>query len=224
MIILIWSRNCSTHKIFLVYKIITSLRFLNNVPGSVDTVRLENPYSTILRGSRTIEHTHTNKHRKHTQISQTNTNIANKHKYRKHTQISQTYTKNEISQPHIKLYLSQIDHRNNKLNIARHMNIQDIHKNDILQTHWIITNTHIIFANSNMTCTKFSQFVWPLSYSVWDVFNNFLLIDATDRSKISSDKKRFFIALSLYPLSFFANTPFNARMSSSYSSIFWFSL
>ena len=54
----------------------------------------------------------------------------------------------------------------------------------------------------------FSQFVWPLSYSVWEVFNNFLLIDATDRSKISSDQKHFFIALSLYPLSFFANTPF----------------
>ena len=27
--------------------------------------------------------------------------------------------------------------------------------------------------------------------------------------KISSDQKRFFIALSPYPLSFFANTPFN---------------
>ena len=37
-----------------------------------------------------------------------------------------------------------------------------------------------------------------------------LLIDATDRSKISSDQKRFFIALSLYPLSFFANTLFNS--------------
>ena len=55
---------------------------------------------------------------------------------------------------------------------------------------------------------QFSEFVWPLSYLVWDVFNNLLLIDATDRSKISSDQKRFFIALSLYPLSFFANTPF----------------
>ena len=54
---------------------------------------------------------------------------------------------------------------------------------------------------------QFSHFVWPLSYSVWDVFNNFLLIDVTDRSKISSDQKRFFNALSLYPLSFFANTP-----------------
>ena len=52
------------------------------------------------------------------------------------------------------------------------------------------------------------QFVWTPCYSVWDVFNNFLLINATDRSKIISDQKRFFIALSLYPLSFFANTPF----------------
>ena len=59
----------------------------------------------------------------------------------------------------------------------------------------------------------FSQFVWPLSCSVWDVFNNFLLIDATDRIKISSDQKRFFIALSLYPLSFFANTPFKCITS-----------
>ena len=53
-----------------------------------------------------------------------------------------------------------------------------------------------------------SEFVWTLRYSVLVVFNNFLLIDATERSKISSDQKRFFIALSLYPLSFFANTPF----------------
>ena len=58
---------------------------------------------------------------------------------------------------------------------------------------------------------QFSQFVWPLSYSVWDVFNNFLLIDATDRSKISSDQKRFFIALILYPLSFFANSHFKYK-------------
>ena len=55
------------------------------------------------------------------------------------------------------------------------------------------------------------QFVWALRSSVWDVFINFLLIGATDRSKISSDQKRFFIALSLYPLSFFANTPFKAK-------------
>ena len=59
---------------------------------------------------------------------------------------------------------------------------------------------------------QFSEFVWPLSYSEWDVFNKFLLIDATYRSKISSDQKRFFIALSLYPLSFFAKNPFNFKL------------
>ena len=52
------------------------------------------------------------------------------------------------------------------------------------------------------------QFEWALRSSVWGVFINFLLIEATDKSKISIDQKRFFIALSLYPLSFFANTPF----------------
>ena len=52
------------------------------------------------------------------------------------------------------------------------------------------------------------KFVWTLLSSVLVVFNNFLLIDATDKSKISSDQKRFFIAFSQYPFSFFANTPF----------------
>ena len=42
----------------------------------------------------------------------------------------------------------------------------------------------------------------------WVVFNNFLLIDATDRSKISSNHCRIFFDVSLYPLSLFANTPF----------------
>ena len=49
-------------------------------------------------------------------------------------------------------------------------------------------------------------FVWILRSSVLVVFNNFLLIDATDRSKISSILKRLFFDVSLYPLSFFANT------------------
>ena len=56
------------------------------------------------------------------------------------------------------------------------------------------------------------QFVWVLRSSVWDFFINFLLKDATDRSKNSSDEKRFFIALTLYPLSFFAKTPFNLKL------------
>ena len=42
-------------------------------------------------------------------------------------------------------------------------------------------------------------------------FLQFYLIDATDRSKISSDRKRFFIALSQYPLSFIANTSFKYK-------------
>ena len=56
---------------------------------------------------------------------------------------------------------------------------------------------------------QLSEFVWTLRSSVWVVFNHFLLIDATDKSKIRSDQKRLFSAVSLYPLSFFANTPFN---------------
>ena len=44
---------------------------------------------------------------------------------------------------------------------------------------------------------QFSQFGWMLRYSVQVVFNNFLLIDATDRSKISSDQKRLFFAVRL---------------------------
>ena len=52
-----------------------------------------------------------------------------------------------------------------------------------------------------------SEFVWTLRSSIWVVFNNFLLIDATYRSKISSDQKRLFFAVRLYPLAFFANTP-----------------
>ena len=55
---------------------------------------------------------------------------------------------------------------------------------------------------------QLSEFVWTLRSSVWVVFNNFLLIDATDKSKISRNRKCFFFAVSLYPLSFFANTSF----------------
>ena len=39
-------------------------------------------------------------------------------------------------------------------------------------------------------------------------FSNYLLIDATDRSKISSDQKRLFFAESPYPLTFFSIIPF----------------
>ena len=77
--------------------------------------------------------------------------------------------------------------------------------NDLFEIKWIF------YSLSRML--QLSEFVWALSYSVLDGYNKFLLIDATDRSKISSDQKRFFIALSLYPLSFFANTPFKERVT-----------
>ena len=41
------------------------------------------------------------------------------------------------------------------------------------------------------------------------VFNNLLLLDATDRSKISRNPHQMFFEGSLYPHSFFANSPFN---------------
>ena len=55
-----------------------------------------------------------------------------------------------------------------------------------------------------------SEFVWTLRSPLWVVFNNFLLIDATDRSKIRSDLKRLFFVVST-PFSIFANTPFKGR-------------
>ena len=78
---------------------------------------------------------------------------------------------------------------------------------------WMICLILIWYFYGLSRMLQLPQFVWALRSSVWGVFINFLLIDATDRSKISSDQKRFFIALSLYPLSFFANTPFNIIIS-----------
>ena len=81
---------------------------------------------------------------------------------------------------------------------------------------WMICLKLNWFFYSLSRMLQFSQFVWALRSSVWDVFINFLFIDATDRSKITSDQKRFFIALSLYPLSFFVNTPFNVILAVKY--------
>ena len=50
-----------------------------------------------------------------------------------------------------------------------------------------------------------------LCSSVWVDFNIFLLMDATDRIKISSDHHRIFFDVTLYPHSFFTNTPFNVK-------------
>ena len=47
--------------------------------------------------------------------------------------------------------------------------------------------------------------------SVWVVFINFLLLDTTDRTKISSNHHRIIFDVSLYPLSFFTRAPFKPR-------------
>ena len=44
---------------------------------------------------------------------------------------------------------------------------------------------------------QLSEFVWTLRSSVWVVFNNFLLIDATDKTKISSNHHRIFFDVSM---------------------------
>ena len=80
---------------------------------------------------------------------------------------------------------------------------------------WMICLILIWFFYGLSRLFQLPQFVWALRSSVCDVLINFILLDATDRSKIRSDQKRFFIALSLYPLSFFANTPFKVTPVSS---------
>ena len=56
---------------------------------------------------------------------------------------------------------------------------------------------------------QFSQCGWMLRYSVQVVFNNFRLLGSTYRRQISSNQKRLFFAVCLYPLSFFENTTLN---------------
>ena len=57
---------------------------------------------------------------------------------------------------------------------------------------WMICLELNWFVYSSSWVLHFSEFVWTLCSSVLVVFNNFLFIDATDRSKISSDQKRLF--------------------------------
>ena len=63
---------------------------------------------------------------------------------------------------------------------------------------------------------KLSEFSWFLRSSAWVDFNNFLLIDATDRSKISGDQiqKRTFFAIGLRtPFHFSRTLPLNFNTS-----------
>ena len=68
---------------------------------------------------------------------------------------------------------------------------------------WMICLELNWFFYDSSRVLQHSEFVWTLRSSVWVVLNNFLLIDATDRSKISSNHRRIF----------FANTPFHYKFS-----------
>ena len=59
---------------------------------------------------------------------------------------------------------------------------------------------------------QLSEFISTILSWAWVVFNNFLLIDATDRSKISSCQKHFFFAVSLYPFHFSRTLPLRRRL------------
>jgi len=65
---------------------------------------------------------------------------------------------------------------------------------------------------------QISEFVWTLRSSLWVVFNSFLLKAETDRSKISSDQKRLFFAVSLYPFHFSRTLPSSGKI---YSDLRW---
>ena len=77
---------------------------------------------------------------------------------------------------------------------------------------WMICLELNWFFYDSIWMLQLSEFVWTLRFLARVVFNNFLLIDATDRIKISSDQKRLFFAVRLYPLSFFMNTPFKLKL------------
>ena len=72
---------------------------------------------------------------------------------------------------------------------------------------WMICSELNWFVYNPSWMLHLSEFVWTLHSSMWVVFNNFLLIDTTDRSKISSNKKLIFIALSPYPVHLLRTLP-----------------
>ena len=75
-------------------------------------------------------------------------------------------------------------------------------------SEWFSWN-ELIFLRSELML-QLSEFLWTPRSSVGVFFINFILIDATNRSKTRSDQKPLFFAVSLYPLSFFGNTLFKS--------------
>ena len=80
--------------------------------------------------------------------------------------------------------------------------------------NWLFYDTNRMLQLSEFVCS------WICMFFSINRFNNVLLIDATGRSNISSDQKRLFFAVTLYPLSFFANTSFKLLILSNPSFTF----
>ena len=78
-------------------------------------------------------------------------------------------------------------------------------------SEWFILELIWIFYDLSQIL-QLSEFVWALHSLVLVVLNHFLLIDATDRTKINSNHHRIFFDVSLYTLSFFANNPFKQNL------------
>ena len=91
--------------------------------------------------------------------------------------------------------------------------------------YYEISTIYECVCNIWMICLKFnwfiydqcwmlhlSEFLWTILSWAWVVFNNFLLIDTTDRSKISSCQKHLFFAVSLYPFHFSRTLPLRRRL------------
>ena len=76
---------------------------------------------------------------------------------------------------------------------------------------WSILLNGFFYDPSRML--QLPQFVWTIRSSVIVVFNNLLLIDATNRSKISSDHHRKFFALSLFPYYILRTLPLTLLVS-----------
>ena len=83
--------------------------------------------------------------------------------------------------------------KNKKINIRKYQLYTNASKNN----RWLL-----------FVILKLSDFVWTLCSSAWGVSNNFLIIDATDRSKISNNQKRSFFAVSLYDTPFYFSQTF----------------
>ena len=100
-----------------------------------------------------------------------------------------------------------------------------IMKNTKIMKYQLFTNASknnrwLLFVISEWFVLELNWFVYNPSWMlhlcslVLVVFKNFLLIDATDRSKISSDQKHLFFAIAYTPFHFSQTLPLTSKINS----------